>query len=463
MDKNVDVFRLLSHHGQRATYSAVAGFLGTEARTLMWGSPRTRMNSWVVNAKTGLPTGYRVADLDPRLLDSDRVIASPQELADWVRTHPLPQEIPLSTLAVRISGSTVHIGPFYFTIERTLRLPQDGKDYDLPPSLGSFPLHKVDDFADKVPPAWREHGGVFFPMWQREAAWINFTAPYDDPVAVRVAAGKVCAVTGKPWSDGLGNSPQDYMVVGGPDGQRWLDGFKIADGIVGQFVAMPMGMGYTVEKQVTGKEDVGGIQLAVYSCRPERKPARPAISGILRSAGMYGSSEKISAQSEKTLCASPSRGGGVRGQSLGAFNASDFGSPEMTKGAEMGLAAGGRMKQAVKKDAIGFDAWVQPAGGRVFVHIVNCQMYEAITGRKAPATPISAKTYSDHGFPWYSTYNEDQGKDVSAQPALAGVKNVAQLDKEKGIEGQQDDTSVVVKPDQVKHIGDPGAIRDGKW
>jgi len=135
----------------------------------------------------------------------------------------------------------------------------------------------------------------------------------------------------------------------------------------------------------------------------------------------------------------------------------------MSKAAEMGLAAGGRMRQAIKKDSIGFDAWEQPAGGRIFIHIVNSQMYEAITGKKAPATPISPKSYTDHCFPWYSTYAEDAGKDVAVQPALAGVKNVAQIDKDKGMEGQQDDTSVTVPASQVKHIGDPNAVRDGKW
>ena len=47
--------------------------------------------------------------------------------------------------------------------------------------------------------------------------------------------------------------------------QPWLDGFAIERGKIRQFVAMPLGMGYTVEAQVTGKEDVGGIQIIVYA------------------------------------------------------------------------------------------------------------------------------------------------------------------------------------------------------
>ena len=46
-----------------------------------------------------------------------------------------------------------------------------------------------------------------------------------------------------------------------------LDQFRpdTGEGFIRQFVAMPIGEGYTVEKQVTGKEDVGGVQIEVHS------------------------------------------------------------------------------------------------------------------------------------------------------------------------------------------------------
>ena len=79
---------------------------------------------------------------------------------------------------------------------RTLRIPDDGKTYPLPPGLGRFPIRRVDDYADKVPAEWREHGGVFLPMYQREAMWISFGGQYWKPRAVKVGIGKVCALTG---------------------------------------------------------------------------------------------------------------------------------------------------------------------------------------------------------------------------------------------------------------------------
>ena len=58
--------------------------------------------------------------------------------------------------------------------QRTLRIPDDGKSYPLPPGLGTFPMCKVEDYPERVPADWVEHGGVFIPMYQREALWISF-------------------------------------------------------------------------------------------------------------------------------------------------------------------------------------------------------------------------------------------------------------------------------------------------
>ncbi len=95
--------------------------------------------------------------------------------------------------------------------QRTLRIPDDDKKYHLPPGLGLFPLRHVDDFPDSVPELWTQHGGVVLPMYQSEALWINFSADY--PFAIKVAAGKINAVSGGTWSTGLADDPQDYVVT----------------------------------------------------------------------------------------------------------------------------------------------------------------------------------------------------------------------------------------------------------
>ena len=92
---------------------------------------------------------------------------------------------------------------------RTLRIPDDGKTYPLPPSLGTFPVAHVDDHKDKVPEKWLQHGGIMLPMWQSEAMWLQFQACRVDghahvwPFAIKVSTGKRSAVTGKPWSKTL--------------------------------------------------------------------------------------------------------------------------------------------------------------------------------------------------------------------------------------------------------------------
>ena len=153
--------------------------------------------------------------------------------------------------------------------QRTLRIPDDGKDYPLPPGLGRFPLRHVDDHAARLPEAWRRRGGVMTPMHQAEALWINFHSRY--PFAVKVATGKVCAITGDVWVNHLNRGPQDYLVL--PD-QPWLDGYCVEKGIIRQFVAMPLGEGYTVEEQLTGAARHGGLQIVAY----------PMKAGALRSA-----------------------------------------------------------------------------------------------------------------------------------------------------------------------------------
>lgn len=57
---------------------------------------------------------------------------------------------------------------FAVALQRTLRIPDDGRAYPVPPGLEPLPLYRVADFADQVPPAWREPGEVFMPMYQRE-------------------------------------------------------------------------------------------------------------------------------------------------------------------------------------------------------------------------------------------------------------------------------------------------------
>eukprot|EP01112_Ceratiomyxa_fruticulosa_P003464 TRINITY_DN1381_c1_g1_i2.p1 TRINITY_DN1381_c1_g1~~TRINITY_DN1381_c1_g1_i2.p1 ORF type:complete len:688 (-),score=149.03 TRINITY_DN1381_c1_g1_i2:193-2256(-) len=152
---------------------------------------------------------------------------------------------------------------FTLSFMKTLRIPDDDKEYPLPPGLGSFPIMKVTDFANKVPPRWLDYGGVFIPMYQREALWLNFKVDekyHNSKFAVKVAVGMINAVSGEPYTDQLSQSPQDYMIC---PLQPWLDGINSGEGVVRQFVAVPLGKGQTVESQITGQDHFGGMQIEV--------------------------------------------------------------------------------------------------------------------------------------------------------------------------------------------------------
>jgi hypothetical protein len=151
--------------------------------------------------------------------------------------------------SLKFSFSEVHPeAQLTIDFQRTLRIPDDGKDYPLPPGLGQFPMKHVDDYSEKVPSMWIQHGGVMLPMYQSEALWLSFNSEYlgdhgtSYPFAIKVATGKINAVTGKNWRDGLRRRSQDYMVS---TEQPWLDGYCVEKGFIRQFVAMPLGSGYS--------------------------------------------------------------------------------------------------------------------------------------------------------------------------------------------------------------------------
>ena len=63
-----------------------------------------------------------------------------------------------------IINNSVHIGRhFNVNFQRTLRIPDDGIEYPLPPGLGSFPVFSTATYADQVPRSWLKNDSVFIP------------------------------------------------------------------------------------------------------------------------------------------------------------------------------------------------------------------------------------------------------------------------------------------------------------
>jgi hypothetical protein len=308
-------------------------------------------------------------------------------------------------LSVTVREDRIHVGDrFSFTLQRTLRIPDDEKTYPLPPGFGPFPVHRIDDYAHKVPTLWRERGGFFVPMYQREALWLQVEAAWWKPNAVKVAVGGINAVSGEPWSERLHADPQNYIVC--PD-QPWLDGINAGEETIRQFVAVPLGSGETIEEQLTGAAEFGGIQVQVFEPKPGRFPDIPPPGGDVRFEAAY---EEIPT--------------------------------------EMGVAAGGRMHQKIYPDGHGIDTWDEKNYVEVFINIVNSEQYYAITGRKPPPSPISPKLYTDMGLPWFSLYDEDRG-DVAASERLRSVKSLAERDWERDDVPNRNDEDLRIDLSQV--------------
>lgn len=301
--------------------------------------------------------------------------------------------------------------------QRTLRIPDDNREYPLPPGLGEFPLDHVDNLGDKLPEHWKRHGGIYFPLYQSEAMWINFDNHY--PFAIKIAAGKVNALTGETWSDGLHNDPQDYLVA--PE-QPWLDGYCVAKGLIRQFVAMPLGEGYSAEEQLTGAAEHGGLQIIAYPMKKEVyyehfiKPYEGANKDIMF----------------RRVC-----------------ECADM---------DMGLAPGGLTRQEIYEDEYGIDAWETSTSSRCFVHIANSEMYQQLTGRRPPDKPPTAKEYNCAGLPWFDYYSD--GEALSGSDKLAGMTGVAGkwFQKTKQIFSDND----AVKPVNIQNLGKK-RVREGEF
>jgi hypothetical protein len=295
------------------------------------------------------------------------------------------------------------------TFQRTLRIPDDDRNYPLPPGLGAFPLRHVDDYRRRLPKARVNRGGVLMPMHQAEAMWISFDSHY--PMAVTVATGKVNAITGSALTRSLHRRPQDYLVT---PGQPWLDGFCVEKGVIRQFVAMPLGQGYSVEEQLSRTAEHGGLQLIVH-------PLKAAVYREL--------------QRERARISRRSTGEIAR------------------RAADMGLAPGGRMRQEVYQDPFAPSDWSQKHVSRCFITIVNGALWSPMTGETPPSLPPTASDYSKAALPWFEYY--DPGAiALPGSDKLAKVKSVKAMSESKVPENHSAEVerTIRIRPSRPRRV-----------
>ena len=296
-------------------------------------------------------------------------------------------------LAWRIENGRVRVGErFAVSFQRTLRIPDDGRVYPLPAGLGSLPILPVADYRDRIPESWGWHDGIFIPMYQGEAMWLGFEGASWKPNAVKVGAGSINAVAGAAWDEALHNHPQDYLVC---PHQPWLDGISVGTGVIRQFVAVPLGEGQTIEGQLSGGQESGGVRILVFEPKPHRfpdqAPARTHQPSVMQ---------------------------------------------ELPASAAMGLGAGGRMAQKIYPDPYGLDVWDPDNRGGVTAYVVNSIQYHELTGQQPPPSPVTPEMYAEQGLPWFELYDEERGA-LRAAENLQRVKSIRELATERGAVGHE--------------------------
>ena len=217
------------------------------------------------------------------------------------------------------------------------------------------------------------------------------------------------------WMNHLNTDPQDY-AVSCRSNRGWM-GIAWRRGSFASSWRCRWGDGYTVEEQLTGEAEHGGLQLIAYPMKAERYEEMLA-------------KQSAAAPPDEFVAYSP------------------------IDSASMGLAPGGRMRQEIYDDDYGLDAWDQRHASRCFVTIANSVQWMALTGERPPTEAPTTSAYASAGLPWFDYFGGDLTA-IAETDKLRGIASVAEIGAANGESPLPENESADV--DRVISLRRPGS------
>ncbi|KAM0369743.1 hypothetical protein ACHAPY_010920 [Fusarium culmorum] len=204
---------------------------------------------------------------------------------------------------------------------------------------------------------------------------------------------------------------------------------------------MPVGTGHSIEAQMTGAEKAAGVRFEITGLG-SKPPKRDIITIDIET--LKGKVHRIMTSRQETTEQLKHRMEffqGVRpsemrliyagrqledGLILADYKIEDRlrdggGGPRPQK--EMNVAAGGLIKQGIFR--IPKNDYKKSVPVTFNVQVLNSAGFEQVTGKKLPPSPITAKSYADCSYPFYSIYEEP----TTISGVFDGLRSVAQIDQ----------------------------------
>ena len=129
---------------------------------------------------------------------------------------------------------------------------------------------------------------------------------------------------------------------------------------------------------------------------------------------------------------------------------------------QMAIAAGGSIRQTIRRDPYRSHDWHKNAVIVFNVQILNSDVFECITGHEPPPSPITAQTYAELGLPFFTI--EDKASGVSG--AFDKVQSVAEIcgQEEKSVTlpiQYLNEQGHAIDPNSVTATGTPNVYQGG--